>query len=413
MNKQHRSSNDFQLTAIIKPLTACNLACSYCSVWEKKQQRMPLSLMTKILNQATSYAIDINGPGATTLVVFHGGEPLLMGLKYYEKTLEHIKHLQDAGKNIIPDFQTNASLIDKTWAKFFRLSGSDVSISLDGPKDIHDAIRKSKNGKGSYDRVVQGLYLLQEQGIDPWVCATIRKDSVLRLDEIYEHMKVLGVKKLYLGFLYPAGDGSNVIEDLGIPEMEWSNAISNLFDHWCKDEKRIPSIDRFNRLITNLQGKRHIGCNAGDRCITRVIGFMPDGNVYPCAVLAGVDVFNYGNIINENLPDIMNKPIRKHLLGRYSNISQKCKDCPYVSFCKGGCMHLSYSMTGTPNAFGLHCEKEFFTHVERKLLTQEHFEPIDRKAIIARHMSVEGIVPFTNKGFLRKITSNKITSNSD
>jgi radical SAM protein with 4Fe4S-binding SPASM domain len=134
---------------------------------------------------------------------------------------------------------------------------------------------------------------------------------------------------------------------------------------------------------------------------------MPDGGVFPCAVLTGADPFFYGNIRTQDLGEIMQNSVRTRLLDRHQQLPQTCMDCPFISFCRGGCMHQSYTRNGSPYTFANYCEKELFVHIEQQLLVNGYFSPIDRRAIIARRLDSAGFVPYNNRSFLRKIGTPK------
>lgn len=377
-----RVSSD--VTVIIKPTLACNLACSYCSVWEKKPEKMPIELLNKIMSEVVDYTTQIYGANGCALFVFHGGEPLLMGLDYYKQALEMVSKLRQKAKVAI-EFQTNATLINEQFADFFATNGCEVAVSIDGPEDVHDAIRCRRNGHGSHTEAIRGLRLLLERNIKVWNCATITSKSVKRVIDVYEYFKTLKVPQLYLGFLYPSGDGRNVVNEIGISAQEWTSAMMNLYDHWIADENRIAALSPFTRIIFNLQGKQYVGCNIA-RCIKRVFGFTPDGKVYPCAVLAGYDDLCYGSVKDSSLKILANCPTRQCLLRRKEAMEEpKCLNCDFLSFCGGGCMHHGVTILGSPFKFGAFCEKALFEHIEKSLLTRQIFMPIDRQAIIARY----------------------------
>ena len=151
------SSRTFHVMA--KPTGAiCNLDCEYCFFLSKDQLypgsgfRMEPSVHEAYLRQLLAAH-----EGADEVVVaFQGGEPTLMGLDFFRRTLELEQELRRPGQRILNTLQTNGTLLDDEWGAFLHEHGFLVGLSIDGPREMHDAYRVDKGGKPTYDRVVRG-----------------------------------------------------------------------------------------------------------------------------------------------------------------------------------------------------------------------------------------------------------------
>ena len=171
---------------MIKPAgSLCNLDCKYCYYLDKaeiyggKEPRMTEAMLEKVVQEY----ISANGVPEVTFN-WHGGEPLVLGLDFYRKALEFEKKYA-CEKVIHNTIQTNGTLLNREWARFFRENNFLVGISLDGPKDIHDKYRKDKGGFPTFDRVMSGLNILKGEGVEFNTMSTVNHASEGRGLETY------------------------------------------------------------------------------------------------------------------------------------------------------------------------------------------------------------------------------------
>ncbi len=106
-------------------------------------------------------------------VAWQGGEPTLMGLDFFRRSLELQEKYRRPGTLIENTFQTNGVLLDAEWCQFFRENGFLIGLSLDGPKELHDFYRKDKGGRGTWERAVKAARLLQKHGVEFNVLCTV------------------------------------------------------------------------------------------------------------------------------------------------------------------------------------------------------------------------------------------------
>ena len=152
-----------------KPTGAiCNLDCDYC-FFLSKEELYPGSgfRMDAAVHEAYIAQLLAAHAGADEVVVaFQGGEPTMMGLDFFRRTLELEQLYRQPGQHILNTIQTNATLITDEWAAFFRDNGFLVGVSIDGPRAMHDAYRVDKGGKPTFDRVMAGLDVLRRHGVE-------------------------------------------------------------------------------------------------------------------------------------------------------------------------------------------------------------------------------------------------------
>ena len=156
------------LYVMLKPAGArCNLACKYCYYLEKKNLYADntrhvidddtLELFTRQYIEAQT--------SPDVLFTWHGGEPLLRPLSFYRRAVE-LQHRYGRGRRISNCIQTNGTLLDDDWCRFFRANGWLVGISIDGEEDFHDEYRRTRGGQGSWHKVMRGIRLLQRHGVE-------------------------------------------------------------------------------------------------------------------------------------------------------------------------------------------------------------------------------------------------------
>jgi len=172
------------LSLIIKVVSACNLACRYCDADIYSNHRMSLDTVSQIITKALDYADHVE-------FIWHGGEPLLMGIQFYEKVVELQKRYKREGQTIENDLQTNGTLISQEWVDFFKANDFHVGVSLDGPPEVHNANRVFRSGQGSFEQVMRGIRLLKENGVKFRVLAVITSKGLITDAQFDEPSQVL------------------------------------------------------------------------------------------------------------------------------------------------------------------------------------------------------------------------------
>ena len=186
----HRSVS----TPIVKPVNGlCNLSCSYCYASGLKEcvaeNHMRVETLKSVIDFFCCEQDYIE-------FIWHGGEPLLIGLDFYRKAVEFQRYWKQKGKKIINFIQTNATLITPEWIHFFNEHNFLVGVSLDGPKEFHDQVRCYPSGKGSYDAVMRGISLLRQTEIFNGIICDISTVNHKFPKEIFNFFIMENIKKL-------------------------------------------------------------------------------------------------------------------------------------------------------------------------------------------------------------------------
>ena len=257
------------LYVMAKPAGAsCNLRCKYCYYLEKSSLTPhPRPMSDEVLESFVRQYIEAQ----TTLEVnftWHGGEPLLRPISFYEKALGYQQRYA-RGRQIFNCIQTNATLIDDKWAEFFSRNNFLVGVSIDGPEEIHNSMRMGADGRGSYQDVLRGLRALARHGVEWNAMAVVNslnvKDPIgfyrffrdeldcrfLQFTPIVERTKLLpdGSLRLCSG----RETGGDITAD-SITPAEWGDFLCVLFDEWIKEDVGKVFIQIFDSTLANWVG---------------------------------------------------------------------------------------------------------------------------------------------------------------
>ena len=187
------------LYVMLKPAgSLCNLRCRYCYYLEKGRlyehadsQVMSEALLEKFVRE---YMESQTTP--EVLFTWHGGEPLLRPIRFYERALQ-LQRQYARGRRVSNSIQTNGTLLTPAWCEFLRDNGFLVGISIDGPREYHDAFRlRAADGRGSLEQVMRGIALLQQYGVEWNAMAVVNSLNGDHPQEFYRFFRDLGCRFL-------------------------------------------------------------------------------------------------------------------------------------------------------------------------------------------------------------------------
>ena len=176
---------------LAKPTGAiCNLDCAYC-FFLSKEMLYPGSRFRMADEMLESYLRQMIEAHQTpqVAVAWQGGEPMLMGLDFFERSIAIAQKYCKPGMTIEYTIQTNGTLIDDAWAAFFKAHNFLVGISIDGPRAMHDAYRVDKGGQPTFDRVMRGLSFLQKHGVEYNTLTTLHHANADHPGEVYRFLR--------------------------------------------------------------------------------------------------------------------------------------------------------------------------------------------------------------------------------
>ena len=378
------------LQIIAKPVgPKCNLDCEYCFYLEKQAlfPRAQSRVMSdEVLRAYTSKYLTAQ-PTDLVQFVWQGGEPMLAGLDFYKRVLIFQQPYRQY-KSIKNSIQTNGTLIDDEWCRFLKANDFMVGISLDGPREIHDYYRKTPDGRGSFDKVMRGLRLLQKYGIEYNVMATIGRESASRPLDIYRFFKDEGVEFVQLAPViervagpHEQGQGLKLASMATVDHPENTQATSwsvepdiygdfliAVFDEWVRNDVGTTFVMNFEWALNAWLGTPATMCQHAQTCGAALI-LEHNGDVFACDHCVYPE-YRLGNIIEDDPLAMVQRSIATGFGDKDTNLPGKCHNCEVLTACWGGCPkhRFSTSTFGEKNQYYL-CQgnKKFYMHISKYL----------------------------------------------
>ena len=348
------------ITFIIKPVgAACNLACDYC--YFRKQSSSSTRISEEILEKVTSEYLAL--PQKRFDFIWHGGEPLLAGLDFFKNAIRLQKSYRREGQKIFNGIQTNATLLDESWVSFFKKNQFHVGVSLDGPKDTHNAHRHYPSGKGSFDNVMRGISLLKESGVSFAILVVWTKESLGHEEEIFEFFVKNGIYKFdLLPCISTDGKGPRS----SLTPNEFAKSMIKTFDLWWRLDNPEVRIRLFESVIRGVLGGKQNVCKFTGACASYCT-LDYNGDIYPCDKFVGISNFVFGNITKSGLANILNGERRRHFATQVQNLSDDCVKCKWKNVCNGGCTYHRYIPRRNLADKSYFCDfrKGFFSYVQK------------------------------------------------
>jgi uncharacterized protein len=333
-----------KITVIAKGTNSCNLACKYCYADDSSEKGF---MTDETLENMIEKTGDIHD---NVDIIWHGGEPLLLPLKFYRKAVELQKKVDAKFKNSI---QTNGTRVTNEIFEFCKENNFGMGFSLDGPKELHDLTRPYKKGGSSFDKTLKAVKKAKELGLGGGIIVVLNKFNISKLNEIYEFANENQIN-LKLNPLINAGKACSNMDDLGIGPIKYGEALVKLFDRWFEEDTSL-RISPFNEYLNSFLTGKPGECTYSKSCQERYIAIAPDGEIYPCGRFDGVQEFYLGNINTDNLEEVLYSDKRVHLQKRVERV-EGCEPCEYNSICNSGCLHNAYTSTGNIDDKDFYCE---------------------------------------------------------
>jgi len=320
---------------LIKPASAdCNLRCEYCFYIDHleegtKAPRMSdetLEILIKSYmstNQLNNYSFG-----------WQGGEPTLMGLKFFEKVIELQKKYGPPGAVVSNGLQTNGTLITEEMAKFFKKYNFLLGVSLDGPPYLHDYYRKTLGQTPTHSLVMRGIEILKKHNVEFNILILVNNKTVKKAREIYQYMKSQGF--LYHQYIPCVEfDNNNKPHTYSITGKEWGTFLCELYDEWIKEDMKKISIRLFDSILEYLVYGQYNVCYMNNDCCQYFL-VEYDGNVYPCDFFVRKDLL-IGNVKTGTWDEFLKSPVYLRFGRQKANWNVYCNNCIYLNLCHGDC----------------------------------------------------------------------------
>jgi uncharacterized protein len=355
------SEREFQV--FVKPAgAACNLRCDYCyytsvnSLYGDKKSLLSNDLLeTYIVSHFEASATD------TVIFSWHGGEPLLAGLDFYRKAVMLQKKHKPSGVRVLNGIQTNGTLLNDKWCRFFASEKFMVGISIDGPAEMHDSFRKKAAGAGSFEMVYKGFSLLKANGILPEILCVVSSANMDHPLEVYDFFRNLGIR--FITFLPLVERVGGTVSGRSVVPAQFGTFLSRIFDEWLANDIGKISIQIFEEALRTAFNQDHTLCVFKSEC-GGVPSLERNGDLYSCDHY--VDAGHLlGNININSLEEMMGSEKQLGFGRLKTKLPHYCLTCDVLKMCNGECPRNRF-VASPDGEVGLNylCEgyKYFFRH---------------------------------------------------
>ena len=364
---------------MVKPVgSACNLRCDYCYYLEKQhlyanegRQMLSDELLERFIRE---YIESQTTP--EVLFTWHGGEPLVRPLAFYEKVVR-LQQRYARGRRIANSLQTNGTLINDDWAWFFHDQGWLIGVSLDGPEAYHDAFRRTRGGGPSFRNVIRGIDILNRHAVEWNALAVANRLNGDHPLSFYRFFKNIGCQYIQVTpvveRLAHHDDGRQLaslvdegqLAPFSIRPKQWGNFLCTIFDEWVRHDVSMFFFNIFDATLANWVGVAPGLCTMAKHC--GHAGVMEhNGDVYSCDHFVFPE-YKLGNIHEQSLVEMMYSE-RQRRFGRAKadSLPTQCRECQWLNACHGECPRNRFIHTanGEPGLNYL-CEgyRQYFSHV--------------------------------------------------
>ncbi len=376
------SATNFHVLA--KPIgPICNLDCKYCFYLEKESlypQVDKWAMQPEVLESYIRQYIEAHDTPVVNFA-WQGGEPTLLGVDYFHRVVDFEKKYAN-GKRIANAFQTNGVLLNDVWAEFFREFQFLIGISIDGPRELHDAYRVDKGGQPTFDRVMRGMETLKRHNVEFNTLTTVHRANADSPLEVYRFLKANGsgfmqfipivervaqqVTSDGLRLISPDFAGPAKVAPWSVEPRQFGRFLCAIFDEWVRKDVGRTFVQLFDVSLELWSGMEASLCIFRKTC-GAALAVEHCGDVYSC------DHFVYpenrlGNIMESPLASLVGSTQQQHFgEAKETTLPKYCRECDVRFACNGECPKHRFLTTpdGEPGLNYL-CAgyKTFFHHVD-------------------------------------------------
>jgi len=352
--------------AMAKPIgSTCNIDCTYCYYLHKEQlldqhrgRRMGPSMLERYIRQ---YIEAQNGQ--EIIFSWQGGEPTMLGLDFFRDIVALQKRYRPEGRRIENDLQTNGTLLTDEWCQFLKQHGFLVGVSIDGPRELHDAYRVDRKGRATFDGVMRGIALLRKHGVKFNTLTIVNRQNAKRPVDVYRFLRN-EVSSRYMQFIpcvepkdfhtvapqhwlvdsmpmlgsagaHP-GNRESVVTDWSVDPGDWGYFLSRTFDEWYKNDVGMVVVNLFETAIAQSMGLPAQTCSTAEFC-GKALAIEHDGTVYSCDHYVYPE-YALGNVMVKHI-GTMAFSERQQQFGyaKCDSLPAYCRQCKHLPVCWGEC----------------------------------------------------------------------------
>jgi uncharacterized protein len=332
------SAREFQI--FVKPVgPACNLDCAYCYYLDKAVlfgEDKVYHLSDEMLEIYTRQHIEASTEPAITFS-WHGGEPLRAGLNFYRKAVALQKKYNHSGRKIVNGIQTNGTLINEEWCRFLAGEQFMVGVSIDGPEELHDIYRLTKDGKSTFKQVIRGYDQLVIHGIDPEILCVVNAENVNFPMEVYRFFRQLGTPFItFIPLVEKQMTNPVTVSLKSVPAEAFGHFLCTIFDEWVRSDIGRVKVQLFEEATRTAFKQPHTLC-----IFKPVCGGVPvvehNGDFFSCDHFVTPEHY-LGNIREIALADLLDSDRQKAFgQAKLITLPKYCLECEVRDMCNGEC----------------------------------------------------------------------------
>jgi uncharacterized protein len=360
-----------------KPTGArCNLECDYCFFLKKSLLYPDSDFRMSDETMETYIRQTIEGHQVPEVTIaWQGGEPTLMGLDFFRRAVEVEKKYIRPGMRIENTLQTNGVLIDEEWCKFLNENNFLIGLSLDGPRQLHDAYRHDKGGKAVFDKVVRAARLMQKHDVEFNILCTVNAKNSQHSLEAYRFFRD-ELEARYLQFI-PIVERDNEtgnqegtqVTDRTVDPAQYGRFLIEIFDEWVRRDVGFMFVQFFDGVLASYVRGHSTLCILTPTC-GEGVALEHNGDLYSCDHFVEPR-YLLGNIGQTPLPKLVASETQRSFgRAKSETLPNYCRECTFLFTCHGECPK-NRVLTAPDGKPGLNwlCAglKAFFEHVDRPM----------------------------------------------
>jgi len=375
---------------------ACNLGCKYCFflskelLYPRKSPMMEEAVLEEYIRQLME-----SSPGPEVHLAWQGGEPTLRGLDFFRRSVQLAGQYRKPHQRVVHTIQTNGTLLDDEWAVFFKEHNYLVGLSVDGPRELHDAYRITKQGEGSFDSVMRAWELLRKHAVDVNILCTIHAANADHPLEVYRFFRdelqaqyiqlIPIVERATPETIELANQGwggqrgkdrplyrqeGSLVTDRTVTAEQFGRFLTGIFDEWVKRDVGKVYVVTFDIALGSWMGQHNL-CIVSPTC-GNALALEHNGDVYSCDHFVEPG-HRLGNLMETPLQTLVtSEKQRRFGQSKFDTLPKYCRECPVLFACYGECPRNRFIRTPDGEE-GLNylCAgyKAFFTHIDQPMKT--------------------------------------------
>jgi uncharacterized protein len=325
---------------VVQPTPFCNIDCRYCYLPGRTSKAV---VAEETLRNLFAQVFATGWAAEGLSVVWHAGEPMVLPIEFYRNAFALIDGLKPPGLPLSHSFQTNGTLIDEAWCRFFLEAGVNVGVSIDGPQRLHDKNRVTRSGRGTFDKVIAGVRLLRRHDVPFHVISVLSAESLAAPREMFDFYVGEGIE--HVCFNVEESEGGHVSQSFAEAGIE--DAYYRFLSEFWRLSAAAPGKLRFVREIDDATRQVLRPQEAGffNQLVEPFAVTSMDwrGNVATFSPeLLGMSNAEYGdfiigNVNRDTLAEMRQRPVLRKMLADIQAGVALCREsCQYFSVCGGG-----------------------------------------------------------------------------